>query len=398
MNKVFNWVFSGFFRTIGRVLVYILLALLLSYILKDTDFSNLFLMKVNAEWYDNIGYYPSNANIYNCTSSGCSILNNTHWIDAYYDNNVRGNWPVITTNPNQVTIATYGVVLAYYLQAQLKDGYLYLVQSYYCTSYSGQWNTFTPNLNLGGNFTQVAKTTQFGTKVQSSATTTFSDALTGNMCYLVNSLVVPDGDRQYAGLHLTASTSRTTDISFVGFDYQVIGLYDALTKSDLTDALNNSGLATASSVQDVQDGVDALQDTLDATNDAIDDQTAQQNANHQETMDTITDSDSSGASGDAGSFFSNFNTNTHGLTGIITAPLTAIQSLTSETCQPLVLPLPFVNQNLTLPCMRTIYIQYFGDFMTLYDIITLGIISYWVMVRIFGLVKDFKNPEHHEKL
>ena len=111
---------------------------------------------------------------------------------------------------------------------------------------------------------------------------------------------------------------------------------------------------------------------------------------------SINDTNINGALSVGSSFFSNFTTNTHGLTGIITAPLTAIQSLTSQTCSPLVLPIPFVDEDLTLPCMRPIYVQHFGSFMTIYDIVTLGIVSYWVLVRIFALVKDFKNPDHDE--
>lgn len=112
--------------------------------------------------------------------------------------------------------------------------------------------------------------------------------------------------------------------------------------------------------------------------------------------DSINDVSTTDAFNVGASFFNNFTSNQHGLTGIVTAPLTAIQSLTSATCSPLVLPLPFVNQDLTLPCMRPIYQSTFGGFMTLYDIITLGIVSYWIMVRIFSLVKDFKNPDHDE--
>ena len=71
--------------------------------------------------------------------------------------------------------------------------------------------------------------------------------------------------------------------------------------------------------------------------------------------------------------------------------------MSSATCSPIVLPLPFMtNKNLTLPCMRPIYDQHFGAFMQLYDVITFGIVGYWVCVRIFTLVKDFKNPEHDE--
>lgn len=125
---------------------------------------------------------------------------------------------------------------------------------------------------------------------------------------------------------------------------------------------------------------------LDDTNNAIN------NVN-----DTLNNDDTTESTSTASNFFSNFNTNSHGLTGIITAPLNAIQSLTSKTCSPLVLPLPFMeDKNLSLPCMRPIYEEFFGGFITLYDIITLGIVSYWIMVRIFAMVKDFKNPDHDE--
>lgn len=126
-------------------------------------------------------------------------------------------------------------------------------------------------------------------------------------------------------------------------------------------------------------------------------QQQQINNNINNINNNINDDDTEDEASDFASFLNSFSTDTHGLTGIITAPLTAIQSLTSATCQPLVLPLPFMtNQNLTLPCMRPIYEQHFGAFIQLYDVITFGIVAYWVCIRIFAMVKDFKNPEHDE--
>lgn len=113
--------------------------------------------------------------------------------------------------------------------------------------------------------------------------------------------------------------------------------------------------------------------------------------------DSINDDNTDGATSEASEFFSDFNTNTFGLTSIITAPLNLIQSLTSKTCTPLHLPLPYLNNKyLDLPCMSIIYSQHFGTFFTIYQTITYGIIAYWVVVRIFNHVKDFKNPEHDE--
>ena len=107
--------------------------------------------------------------------------------------------------------------------------------------------------------------------------------------------------------------------------------------------------------------------------------------------DTITDDTVNTDS--AGGFFEDFEDNDFGLSDIITLPLNFIESLTSNTCVPLTLPLPFVNQNLSLPCMSEIYSQYFGAFFSIYQAVTTGLIGYWVAVRIFGLVKGFKDPE-----
>lgn len=112
--------------------------------------------------------------------------------------------------------------------------------------------------------------------------------------------------------------------------------------------------------------------------------------------DTIISDNVDNATNSINNFFSGFTTNTYGLSSIITSPLLGIQSLTSKTCSPLSIPLPYVNKNLSLPCMRNIYVEFFGDFIILYDVITLGIVSYWVVVRFFTLIKDFKNPDHDE--
>lgn len=112
--------------------------------------------------------------------------------------------------------------------------------------------------------------------------------------------------------------------------------------------------------------------------------------------DTLNDDDTTGATDSAGGFFNDFTTDTHGLTAIITAPLSLISSITSSSCSPLVLPLPYVDKDLTLPCMGAIYSNYFGSFLSVYQLITFGIVAYWVCVRIFNLVKDFKNPDHDE--
>lgn len=125
--------------------------------------------------------------------------------------------------------------------------------------------------------------------------------------------------------------------------------------------------------------IDNLSDNINNTNQSIQDLN---DTISDDTIDTSTSND----------FFDNFEDNHHGLTGIVSLPLTTIQSLNNATCTPLSLTIPFVNQNLQLPCLTPIYQENFGNFFTLYQTIIFGLISYYVCISIFYMVKDFKDP------
>lgn len=138
-------------------------------------------------------------------------------------------------------------------------------------------------------------------------------------------------------------------------------------------------------INDINEKVGATNEKLGEVNESIKD-----------TNKTLNDDDTSESTSEATEFFEGFDTDTHGLTSIITAPLELIGNIAGSTCSPLPLTLPFVNKSFSLPCMDSIYKKHFGSFLTIYQTITFGIVAYWVCVRIFALVKDFKNPEHDE--
>ena len=109
--------------------------------------------------------------------------------------------------------------------------------------------------------------------------------------------------------------------------------------------------------------------------------------------DNIMDSDVGGASDSFGGFFDNFEDDNYGLSDIIKTPLTFIQGLSTQTCTPITLPLPFVDQNLILPCIKPIFQEHFSPLLTVYQLITFGIISYFIVINIFKTVRGFKNPD-----
>lgn len=152
----------------------------------------------------------------------------------------------------------------------------------------------------------------------------------------------------------------------------VLEQYKARTNEQLVDIYT----AISNQISAIEDTTSAVEDNTQAINDV---------------NDSINDStiDSSSASG----FFNNFQDNNHGLSSIITAPLNFIRNLANSTCSPISLTIPFVNQSFNFPCMSTIYRQNFNSLFTLYQTIIFGIVAYYVCVRIYTLVKGFKNPD-----
>lgn len=92
-------------------------------------------------------------------------------------------------------------------------------------------------------------------------------------------------------------------------------------------------------------------------------------------------------------FFDDFTSQDFGLSQIITIPLNTIQSLTSKSCVPLQVPIPFTNSNLSLPCMTEIYQNKLPTVYNLWKIVSFGIVAYLIAIDIFHIVKGFKDPE-----
>lgn len=365
MSKIFNWLFGSFFRTLGRILVFILLGFILFNIV-DFDkikLPNLFsIMNVNA--LENINDYTrpnSNGNYYfvNCNGAescwnyagGTSVSSNSVYNTSTINTKANGFGAGFVFSTNELFIKdNYYMVKVLFNPSDPLITNKFLNSSVKLLVGSGNGDYYMP-------LTTAESVNSYITEIQDDT----DDYASSLLIYVFKA--TSTGNHLF--IRFTSSYDYTGVFYFLGYQSTYLG-----SSKDDTGVIN---------------AINGLNSGLNDVNNSVND-----------INNTINNSDSSGATNDAGNFFNGFSTDLHGLTGIITAPLNAINSLTSKTCSPLVLPLPFIDIDLTLPCMRSIYVEYFGGFMTLYDTITLGIVSYWVMVRIFSFVKDFKNPEHDE--
>lgn len=93
--------------------------------------------------------------------------------------------------------------------------------------------------------------------------------------------------------------------------------------------------------------------------------------------------------------FFQFDTNTFGLTAILTAPLGILNSLQNAQyfCTTPQLPLPFIGGNMSLPCLQPFYDTTMGELYDVYTTIINGIIAYYVILGLLAMVKDAKDPQ-----
>lgn len=117
------------------------------------------------------------------------------------------------------------------------------------------------------------------------------------------------------------------------------------------------------------------------------------NNNTNEIKNDIKSDNTSGAENSADDLKNNsaFQDNT-GLSGVISMPLTFVNSLTN-TCQPINLNIPYMDVDVTIPCMQSVITDKMPLLANLIKIIVNGFIVYRILLDIFQIVRNAKNPE-----
>jgi len=149
---------------------------------------------------------------------------------------------------------------------------------------------------------------------------------------------------------------------------------------DLNVEVSTSGQAPIDNTEQLENIDDSINNQTDVLEGAINDMN-----------DTLTNDNVN--QGGYDDFFNGFQEQGHGLTGIISAPLVAIQKLNSSTCTALSLPLPNGMPPIQVPCMTPIYRQFFGSFLDLYQFIVFGFGGYYILLDMFRIIRNLQDPK-----
>ena len=80
------------------------------------------------------------------------------------------------------------------------------------------------------------------------------------------------------------------------------------------------------------------------------------------------------------------------MSAIISMPLTFVNSLTN-TCQPINLTIPYMDADVSIPCMQSVITNKMPLLANLIKIVINGFIVYRILLDIFQIVRNAKNPE-----
>lgn len=361
MKQIFNWTIGSFFRTIGRTIALLVLGALLYFIVSSNDIrlTDLFVLKIHASSYTTNVVY---------SQTGYVNSSDTTWTsdDVFYKRNISPNANIQRYKLNIDNLSSNAQYVEFnYLISQPQTSVLsYTSTEDYCIEW--KWKTITTNEGV---------TEWYCSKYDSN---TINDHVARTP--------------QVSGLNLYfyvdyANGGGWANCETIENNF-VMCPTNGLPINGITALVNYTNAGT-STFQLAINRIIAYYNQDNSVSSAINNQTQQQQQQHNEMMnDTTTD-----AENEAADFFSDFDVpDVGGLSAIITAPLNTIQSLLSNSCSNLVLPLPFVNQNLTLPCLGSIYSQHFGAFFTLYQTIILAIVSYRCIRSIYFDIHGFTDP------
>lgn len=377
MKKILNWSIGSFFRTMGRVIAYLVIGFIIASLVSKSDkLSSLFFMSVKADttpnyWITNTDV-PTYFDLFDCTESTCNRVDSSNYTNEMIElNETGGRQFTVTTRP--YNLQGNGIVIRTSSNARYNVGYLYQTTFYVCSDaiMDAATNTIYPSY-YGDAFTN-------NNVFQSSNSYNLSGlpglAPRWNNCYAFSTIFSPGENGTYINLRLKSTSKINGYYALVGFKSESLGLYSGEVES----IVQNSGFATASSVDEVKQATNEVKQEIKSTN------------------DTLNNADTSGAQSDADSFFNGFDEgDTGSLMNLVKLPLKFLNSL-NNSCQAIELDTGFIGKY-RLECLSTTLYNQSG-FSGLFNIIKLilnGVVMYGCIRKIISVVQKLKNPDDDE--
>lgn len=401
-----KYVKHSFYRYIGYFLAFLFISYVLSFILNFLGIKPKNLLLDNAYALDTNSWYTDDlflSNVY--VTNG---LNGSS-VGTITNSSIPG-----TDHRNMIKISQTTTNYHFVFNIpQLNANYSYLIQLYMCGPATQTFNL--SNYYFGNSYNNLsayninsASWTNLGKPTPNS---------TDSNCRMLQIQVTPNTRFNYIGLRNTGTYNDS--LNFYGIKLYSLGISGSLFESVTSDLLNSQSVITnnansnknliinnANSNQQLitnnntsntnrlisnnnsnwNSAINTINSNQNQTNQGL----SNINSNITETNDLIKDDNIDNSSGN--DFFDSISTNQHGITSIITAPLSFIQSFATESCSPI--SASVFGQDFTIPCMKQKEIAFLGqDFYNIIVILVNGPLVYAIATYFVKSVKRAQDPD-----
>lgn len=351
IKKVFNWTFGAFFRTLGRIIAFLIVGGAIALIMAKLGLFDF--MVVHAETFDTVNVdsfsgtsacFSSSYNADNCSTASRSIpffysysVTSDDFSRLFYFNS---NAKEYTVDSN----SSYAIVPVYISSNR---------DFTFISNYSSSNELITSNyinFNLS-----IWNSTESGSK------------------WYTCDLLTHDYNSNYYYYRCPVKSkihAVRTSVKFIYADSKVVQAAPSITIGigELwTLAIDNSS---------------SIQNALDNTK-----------TNTEDIKNSLNSDDVDDSSNTASGFFSDFSDNGHGLSGIVTAPLNAVNAMLTTTCT--APSATYKNKTFSLPCGDILWNQEgASNFKNILNLFYGGIICFGLLKSLFKDVNDLKNPDN----
>lgn len=273
-----NPIFNSFVRTLGRILCYILIGLIIAFI---TGKINVNAAERSDNFLQNIKYLPSYVQAYNWTGpNSYTAINSVKYTfgDLYpslFNSEDKLLFPVFNSGSEVFSIAgplgNNGRSFVFDLPQRISKNMYTAVTTYIC--YSGANMPNVSRIGAGDSYATALTTTPkySSTNRLYFAPLTFSP--NGNSltvyCGAYFSIIQPNEQSSSFNIRMDGVNNSNIVYFLMGLNVESLGNADILTATELDNIIKNSGLATASSVQEVNNAVKEIKQEANNINNSI---------------------------------------------------------------------------------------------------------------------------------
>lgn len=381
MKKIFNWTFGSIFRTLGRIIAYLFVGLLISSILSKTGFKLtdlLPIMKVNAEElvvpvnfvreeHHNIIYENNNSPGFEQSTNNSLI--SQRLIYSTIDNTINEYHITFDTNNKNYSNITYIEIPFIFSQplgkedVKLDSDKLTMTdnKSVYCK----EWQ-----VNNDGNYECIIYQNNISSGTLKDHEYLYKEYALNQFSFYIQMVY---SDDTWNTCSLNSSSNIVCNVN--GKIPKQLYFYINFKTSETTNfliAISRQFRLYSSATQEQIDSINNINDS-------------------------IKNDDVSGATDSSSSFFNNFDEgDTGSLMNLVKLPLKFLNSL-NNTCSPITFNTGYLG-NFTIPCLSTTLYNQEGinPIVNIVSLIINGLIMYGCINTIIKLVHKLKDPNNDE--